>query len=240
MVTGLERFRDYFKDFQNDYILIGGVACDLIFNSMHLEFRLTGDFDIVIVSEHLEGGFGAQLKRFIRDGGYTVEHRKSNQRPTFFRFAKPENREFPKMLELASNKPSEDWAYQFAPLDIGDEKSSLSAILFEENYYRFILNHRTVIDGISVISLAGVIPLKALAFAELSRIEKPTTKNSLDIEKHFNDIFAFANLLPGTGMTLESRLAADLAGTLHRIRQRELTVAQTELTEVIRQFYRLT
>lgn len=70
MVTGLETFREYFQDYPNDYILIGGVACELVLNSMHLDFRPTSDFDIVIVSEKLKGGFGAKLKRFIHDGGY--------------------------------------------------------------------------------------------------------------------------------------------------------------------------
>jgi hypothetical protein len=239
MVTGLERFREYFRDYPDDYILIGGVACELIFNSLRLEFRLTNDFDIVVISEHLQGGFGARLKQFIRDGGYEVEHRKSNNRPTFFRFVKPKSSDFPDMLELASNKPAEDWAYHFAPLDVGDEKISLSAILFEEDYYTFIRSNRTIINGISVISPGGVIPLKALAFEELSRIENPTSKNLRDIEKHFLDIFQFANILPGIGMTLPEKLASDLAGTLRRIRQYELTAEQLELAQNIRQFYGL-
>ena len=51
MVAGLECFRDYFKDFPEDYILIGGVACELILNSMQLQFRVTNDFDRVIIAE---------------------------------------------------------------------------------------------------------------------------------------------------------------------------------------------
>ena len=239
MVTGLERFKEYFSDFQNDYILIGGVACELIFNSMRLEFRFTNDFDIVVVSENLQDGFGRTFKQFIHDGGYEVEHRKSNNRPTFFRFVKPKNASFPRMLELASNKPAEDWAYHFSPLDIGDEKPSLSAILFEDDYYSFIYNNRVVIDGISVISLEGMIPLKALAFEELFKIENPTTKNLLDIDKHFMDIFQFANILPGTRMPLSSRLTTDLTTTLNHIRQRGLSDEQLELEENIRQFYEL-
>jgi hypothetical protein len=239
MVTGLERFKEYFRDFQNDYILIGGVACELIFNSLHLEFRFTTDFDIVVVSENIRDGFGAKLKQFIRDGGYEVEHRKSNNNPTFFRFVNPKNAGFPKMLELASNKPAEDWAYHFSPLDIGDEKSSLSAILFEDDYYSFIYNNRVVIDGISVISSEGMIPLKALAFEELLKIKKPTNKNLFDLEKHLMDIFQFANILPGTHMPLPSRLTADLNKTLHHIRQRGLSDEQLELEQNIRRFYGL-
>lgn len=28
MVKGLDRFRDYFRDFTDQYVLIGGAACD--------------------------------------------------------------------------------------------------------------------------------------------------------------------------------------------------------------------
>ena len=84
MVTGLETFREYFQDFSSDYVVIGGVACELALDSLRLDFRPTDDFDIVIVSENLAHGFGTALKRFIRDGGYSVQHRKSNDKPTFF------------------------------------------------------------------------------------------------------------------------------------------------------------
>ena len=75
MVNGLEKFRDYFQDYTEDYVLIGGVACELALNSLRLEFRPTDDFDIVIVSENLQKGFGAKLKKFIIDGKYSVQKR---------------------------------------------------------------------------------------------------------------------------------------------------------------------
>ncbi len=239
MVNGLERFREYFRNFPNDYVLIGGVACELVLNSMRLDFRPTNDFDIVVIAENLQGGFGTKLKQFIHDGGYEVEHRKSNNRPTFFRFIKPKNDSFPAMLELASNKPAEDWAYHFAPLDIGDEKPSLSAILFEPGYYTFICNNRIVINEITVIALPGIIPLKALAFEELSRIENPTKKNLLDIDKHLLDIFRFAHLLPKNPMLLSAPLSRDLTKVMNHIRQQNLTDEQIDLDSSIRQFYGL-
>ena len=65
MVTGLEIFRQYFQNYNKDYVLIGGVACELALNSFRLEFRPTDDFDIVIVSENVALGFGQALKNFI-------------------------------------------------------------------------------------------------------------------------------------------------------------------------------
>ena len=31
MVKGLDTFREYFKEFEEQYILIGGAACDILF-----------------------------------------------------------------------------------------------------------------------------------------------------------------------------------------------------------------
>ena len=36
MVAGLEIFRSYFQDYSNDYVLIGGEACELALGSLRL------------------------------------------------------------------------------------------------------------------------------------------------------------------------------------------------------------
>jgi hypothetical protein len=239
MVTGLELFRKYFQDYPQDYILIGGVACELVLDTMHLRFRPTDDFDVVIVSEHLKSGFGAALKRFICDGGYTVQHRKSNNRPTFFRFVDPENGDFPAKLELATDKPAKDWIFDFAPLDAGDEKSSLSAILFENNYYNFICSNTSIIQGVTTIALEGLIPLKALAFSELSKIKSPSEKILINMEKHVGDIFRLANALSGEQFQIPQEIAENLSATLTSIAQSPVSNEQRELLEHIRHFYRL-
>ena len=145
MVNGLEKFHNYFQNHTGDYVLIGGVACELALNSLRLKFRPTDDFDIVIVSENLQQGFGVALKQFIRDGQYSVQKRKSNDKPTFFRFLNPKDDTFPSKLELATVKPFDNWEWDFVPLDAGDARSSLSAILFEKDFYSFILDIATVI-----------------------------------------------------------------------------------------------
>lgn len=33
MVKGLETFRRYFEEYENQYVLIGGAACDIVFES---------------------------------------------------------------------------------------------------------------------------------------------------------------------------------------------------------------
>ena len=57
MVTGLEKFRDYFKDFTGSYVLIGGAACDWLMDDSGLRFRATKDLDIILVVEAVTDSF---------------------------------------------------------------------------------------------------------------------------------------------------------------------------------------
>ena len=95
MVKGLDKFREYFADFSEQYVLIGGAACDIFFNEVGADFRATKDLDVVLVVEALTKEFGQLFWEFVREGGY--QHRaRSNGSPQFYRFEKPENKEFPK------------------------------------------------------------------------------------------------------------------------------------------------
>jgi hypothetical protein len=49
VVEGLELFRDHFRGFTDQYVLIGGAACDLAMVKAGLAFRATKDLDIVFV-----------------------------------------------------------------------------------------------------------------------------------------------------------------------------------------------
>ena len=70
MVKGIERFREYFRDFTDQYVLIGGAACDISFESNNADFRATRDLDVVLIVEALTREFGQRFWEFIRDGGY--------------------------------------------------------------------------------------------------------------------------------------------------------------------------
>mgnify|MGYP000066516469 CR=1 FL=1 len=47
MVRGLEIFRQHFKDFTENYIIIGGTACDIVIDTVGLTPRATKDIDNV-------------------------------------------------------------------------------------------------------------------------------------------------------------------------------------------------
>jgi hypothetical protein len=49
MVRGLEIFKEYFKDYSENYIIIGGTACDVIIDDAGFEARATKDIDIILI-----------------------------------------------------------------------------------------------------------------------------------------------------------------------------------------------
>jgi len=48
MVKGIDRFKAYFRDYTDQYVLIGGAACDISFGSNNAEFRATRDLDVPV------------------------------------------------------------------------------------------------------------------------------------------------------------------------------------------------
>lgn len=136
MIHGLEKFKTYFKDFQNQYILIGGSACDIVMHSKGMNFRSTMDLDVVLIVEALTPDFMSAFFCFIHDGGYENRN-KSNGSPQFYRFDKPKDTSFPLMIELLSRTEGIllDKEQVCGPISISDKLYSLSAILLNSAYY---------------------------------------------------------------------------------------------------------
>ncbi len=97
MVKGLDLFSEHFKDFQQSYVLIGGVACFLNMEEAGVDFRATKDLDIVLCAEALDAGFIAHFWAFVKAGRYQNQHRSTGDRQ-FYRFDKPVAEGYPYML----------------------------------------------------------------------------------------------------------------------------------------------
>ena len=66
MAAGIDKFRDHFADYNDQYIVIGGMACDLLLNEAGLDFRITKDIDMVLIVEAMTDDFAAALWDFIK------------------------------------------------------------------------------------------------------------------------------------------------------------------------------
>ena len=129
MVKGLETFRSYFQEYENQYVLIGGAACDIVFESNEASFRATRDLDMVLVVEALTPEFGEKFWTFIQNGSYRNKAT-NRQKPQFFRFDKSDDDSYPKMIELFCRKNFELREMNgITPIHMDDAVSSLSAIL---------------------------------------------------------------------------------------------------------------
>lgn len=200
-MIGLNVFKEYFRDYAQQYVLIGGAACDIIFEEQDTAFRATKDLDMVLIVEALTPEFGRRFWQFVRDGGY--ENRaKSTGVPQFYRFEKPKIAGFPHMIELFSRVEDtlrSEEAGPCVPLPLGDELSSLSAILLNEDYYSMLLKGRTVLSEIAVLSHTYLIPFKAKAWLDLrDRKAGGQHVDEKDIRKHKNDVLRLATLLVGS------------------------------------------
>ncbi len=189
MVKGLDTFRKYFEGYENQYVLIGGAACDIVFESNDTIFRATRDLDMVLIVEALTPEFGKKFWEFIREGQYRNKA-STGGKPQFFRFDKPENEVFPKMIELFCRSDFElHEMVGITPIHIDDTVSSLSAILLDDDYYNMLLAGKSTTNGLSVLRPEYLILFKAKAYLDLKqRKENGEKVDSNDIKKHKKDV----------------------------------------------------
>ena len=201
MVKGLEVFKHFFCKYKDQYVLIGGSACDILLEDADMTFRATRDLDVVLIVESLTPEFGRAFWDFIKAGRYRNRSRSSGV-SQFYRFDKPETAGFPYMLELFSKQPVNmslrGKEHTLMPLHIDDEISSLSAILLNESYYQMLLAGQRQLDGLMLLGPEYIIAFKAKAWLELSDKKKNGFHvDEKDIKKHKSDIARLTAILEG-------------------------------------------
>ena len=221
MVKGLGLFKEHFAAFNEQYVLIGGTACSILLEEADLEFRATKDLDIVLCIEALNADFVKAFWEFVRAGQYAVQQKSTGEKQ-FYRFKKPEDSRYPFMLELFSRKPdllSIADGGELTPIPLDEDVSSLSAILLNDDYYQFIKSGIVLFDGLPLIPAEYLIPLKAIAWLDLShRKSAGEAIDGTDVSKHKNDIFRlFQLVIPSRNITLPPQIHTDMQRFMQRI-----------------------
>ncbi|TFH47082.1 MAG: hypothetical protein E4H01_08895 [Lysobacterales bacterium] len=214
MIKGMDKFRQHFEGFADQYVLIGGAASVLVMDEAGADFRATKDLDIVLSLEALDSLFVEAFWAFIKAGGYQNQQRSTGEK-VFYRFDHPEDEGYPFMLELFSRKPDSmilgDDSH-LTPIPTEEDVSSLSAILLSDDYYRFLDQHKHEIEGVPVVNEVGLIPLKAKAWLELTeRHESGENIDSKKIKKHKSDVFRLFQILsPELRVELPESISQDM------------------------------
>lgn len=216
MVRGLGLFQAWFAAYADQYVLIGGTAASLTMDEAGLSFRATKDLDIVLHVEVLTPAFGNAFWKFVEAGGYEVRQASGTGKPIFYRFQKPADDRYPAMVELFARAPDglqPAEGSQLTPLPLDEAVSSLSAILLDEVYYAFIMAGRREVNGLAWVGEDRLIPLKAIAWLELTARKKQGAQvDAKDVRKHLNDVLRLSQLLaPATRIPLDKKIGDDMA-----------------------------
>ncbi len=91
-----------------------------------------------------------------------------------------------------------------ATKDSDDDTSSLSAILLNDDYYKFMMSGRRVVDSIGVLGAEHLIPFKMYAWINLfERKRAGEHVNEKDLKKHKYDVFRLLQIVTA-GTKVES------------------------------------
>jgi len=215
IIARMQSFKEWFRGYEDNFVVIGGAACSLIMSEEEADFRLTKDVDVVLLIEALNAAFGRRFWDYVIDAGY--KHcQKSTGKPQFYRFYEPRSQGYPEMIELFSRHIDglalPDDAV-ITPIPISEDISSLSAILLNDEYYHFLRDGVRKIDGFPVLDELHMIPFKAKAWLELTdRKSKGGAVDSNDIRKHKRDIYRMSDIIvKGFKFTLPETVAHDMS-----------------------------
>lgn len=154
---------------------------------------------MVLIAEALDAAFVKRFWEFIEAGKYQARF-KADDGKQLYRFDKPDNKEFPKMIETFSRKPSNidlGEGQTIVPIKFEGEAASLSAILLNDDYYNLIRHQHNEEKNLPFANPAALIPLKARAYLDLTeRRKKGEEVKGDDIAKHRTDVFRIGGTLP--------------------------------------------
>jgi hypothetical protein len=231
-MEGLDKFREAFADFTDNYVIIGGTACDITMTNTVMRPRATHDIDMIVIVENMTTAYAERFWQFIREAGYRPEKRKQEVgEPTkyeMYRFLDGKAG-YPEMIELLSRHPDilgEPRGLIIEPIPIGEEISSLSAIIMDDDYYHFTITHSRLTDGIRHADSAALIVLKARAYINLL-IDKSEGKhvNTKDIKKHRSDVLKNVVILEDAEIVAPQSIVNCIKEFVSSIRENWATLA---------------
>ncbi|WP_321330850.1 hypothetical protein [uncultured Bacteroides sp.] len=226
MVKGLERFRDYFRDYSRNYVIIGGTACNQLLDAADVRPRATKDIDVILIVEALTDDFVKRFWEFVKAGQYELWQTAVGA-TRFYRFIKPADKEFPAQIELFSRVPDMITLpadAHLSPIPVGEELSSFSAILLDDIYYKYATEHGIILNDLNFLDRDALVLLKVKAYLNnIKRREQGEEVRSEDIYKHKKDIYRIVvTFQTGERFDITEELKIDLREFIARSRKEVL------------------
>lgn len=232
-MDGLDKFREAFAEYSDNYVVIGGAACGITMNNTVVRPRATHDIDMIVIVENMTEAFANRFWQFVREAGYRPEKRKQEEgeppRYEMFRFLDGKDG-YPEMIELLSRHPDvlgEPKGLVIEPIPINEDVSSLSAIIMDDDYYHFTIAHSQLTDGIRHADSAALIALKARAYLNLLADKKAGKHvNAKDIKKHRSDVLKNVVIMTEDNIEAPAAIVACIKEFVASIRTDWATLAE--------------
>lgn len=236
MVGGLDKFREHFAKYSDNFVIIGGTACEEILRDTEIRPRATMDIDIVVIVENMTAEFAKAFWAFIADGEYRPGVRKSaDYTPKYVLYSFDNGKAgFPIKVELLSHHNEIfSSATHVEPLPIDGEVSSLSTIILDEPYYKLTVQNSFVAKGLRYASPLALIALKVRAYLNLIADRNAGKKiNTKDILKHRNDVLKLVATMSGTDRAV---VAPEIVETINKFASELLlTLPNQSLQDALR------
>ena len=65
-MEGLEKFREAFESYSDNYVIIGGTACDITMTGTVVRPRATHDIDMIVIVEKMTSDFAERCLAFLK------------------------------------------------------------------------------------------------------------------------------------------------------------------------------
>ena len=187
-IVGIEKVLQHLKNHKDAYVIIGGIATKLILEKKGFPSRETKDFDIVLLADATKDEFAKDIVFLLKEGKYRKGH--SNGKDACYRFVEPQTSGYPKIIELFAVDNNKNLEHYLEKIPIVDEEEELSAIVIDEDVYKFI-NERKIMteDDLPIVDELGLIALKSYAyFQNLNLYNDKKIKDKNNYLKHRNDV----------------------------------------------------
>ncbi len=232
-MEGLNKFREAFEAYSENYVIIGGSACEIAMAGTIVRSRATHDIDMIVIVEKMTKDFAERFWQFIREGGYRPEKRrtKAGEPPKYelYRFVDCEPG-YPEMIELLSRHPDilgEPKGLTIEPLPLDEDISSLSAIIMDDDFYHFTISHSKLTDGIRHADSAALIALKSRAYLNLLQNKADGRfVNGKDIRKHRSDVLKNVVILQEGQVIAPASIVACVKDFVSSIQSEWVSLAQ--------------
>ena len=193
MIQGIDKFKEYFIEYTDNYVIIGGLATALLMDNYGFLARATKDVDMMVISKDDDEEFLIKLLKFIEIAGYKTKQRTKNEnKRNLFRFLDSDDKEYPEQIELFAVHDENSVIYtdsHIIPIETPEFYDYLSAILLDADYYSLLIKNTTNINGLHIATAEVLIPLKMHAHINLIGGEYHYD------DKHLKDAIKLAALL---------------------------------------------